>query len=72
MEEITNKEEKEILKQKRIANAIAEGTMPYWNIFGLQVAQAGYPGSVLPVLAVSYILANLENFFHKRRTILHK
>lgn len=49
-----------------VANAIAEGTMPYWNIFGLQVAQAGYQGSVLPVIAVSYILANLENFFHKR------
>lgn len=49
-----------------VANAIAEGTMPYWNLFGLQVAQAGYQGSVLPVLAVSYILANLENFFHKR------
>ncbi len=49
-----------------VANAIADGSMPYWNIFGLQVAQAGYQGSVLPVLAVSYILANLENFFHKR------
>lgn len=49
-----------------VANAIAEGTMPYWNIFGLQVAQAGYQGSVLPVIAVAYILANLENFFHKR------
>ncbi|MCD5002969.1 PTS beta-glucoside transporter subunit IIBCA [Enterococcus saccharolyticus] len=49
-----------------VANAIAEGTMPYWNIFGLQVAQAGYQGSVLPVLAVAYILANLEKFFHKR------
>jgi PTS system sucrose-specific IIC component len=49
-----------------VANAIADGTMPYWNIFGLQVAQAGYQGSVLPVIAVSYILANLENFFHKR------
>lgn len=48
-----------------VANAIAEGTMPYWNVFGLQVAQAGYQGSVLPVLAVSYILANLEKFFHR-------
>lgn len=48
-----------------VANAIAEGTMPYWNIFGLEVAQAGYQGSVLPVLAVSYILANLEKFFHR-------
>ncbi|MHC5268646.1 sucrose-specific PTS transporter subunit IIBC [Enterococcus sp. LJL98] len=49
-----------------VANALAEGTMPYWNIFGLQVAQAGYQGSVLPVLAVAFILANLEKFFHKR------
>lgn len=29
-----------------VANAIAEGTMPYWNIFGLEVAQAGYQGSI--------------------------
>lgn len=49
-----------------VANSVAEGTMPYWNILGLQVAQAGYQGSVLPVLAVSWILANLEKFFHKR------
>ncbi|KAF1297807.1 PTS beta-glucoside transporter subunit EIIBCA [Enterococcus sp. JM4C] len=49
-----------------VANAIAEGTMPYWNIFGMNVAQAGYQGSVLPILAVSYILAMLEKFFHKR------
>lgn len=49
-----------------VANAIADGTMPYWNIFGMEVAQAGYQGSVLPVLAVSWILATLEKFFHKR------
>lgn len=49
-----------------VANAISEGTMSYWNIFGLEVAQAGYQGSVLPVLAVSWILATLEKFFHKK------
>lgn len=49
-----------------VANAIADGSMPYWNIFGMEVAQAGYQGSVLPVLAVSWILATLEKFFHKR------
>ncbi|MGG2440268.1 PTS transporter subunit EIIC, partial [Enterococcus faecium] len=48
-----------------VTNAIAEGSMPYWNIFGMNVAQAGYQGSVLPVLAVSWILATLEKFFHK-------
>lgn len=49
-----------------VANAIADGSMNYWHIFGLDVAQAGYQGSVLPVLAVSWILATLEKFFHKR------
>ncbi|WP_130859481.1 sucrose-specific PTS transporter subunit IIBC [Gracilibacillus phocaeensis] len=49
-----------------VAEAIEDGSMNYWNVFGLQVAQAGYQGSVLPVLAVSWILANLEKFFHKR------
>lgn len=48
-----------------VANTLAEGKMPYWDIFGLQVAQAGYQGSVLPVLAVAFILANVEKFFHK-------
>ncbi|MGO3914169.1 sucrose-specific PTS transporter subunit IIBC [Enterococcus viikkiensis] len=49
-----------------VASAIANGSMTYWNIFGLQVAQAGYQGSVLPIVAVAWILANLEKFFHKR------
>lgn len=49
-----------------VANAIADGSMPYWNIFGLNVAQGGYQGSVLPVLVVSFILANLEKFFHQK------
>ncbi|WP_265457992.1 sucrose-specific PTS transporter subunit IIBC [Enterococcus sp. HY326] len=49
-----------------VANAIVDGSMPYWDIFGLNVAQAGYQGSVLPVLAVAWILATLEKFFHKK------
>ncbi|MDO4927861.1 MAG: sucrose-specific PTS transporter subunit IIBC [Corynebacterium sp.] len=48
-----------------VAEAIADGSMPYWNIFGVDVAQAGYQGTVLPVLLVSWILATIEKFFHK-------
>jgi PTS system sucrose-specific IIC component len=48
-----------------VAAAVASGEMPYWNIFGLQIAQAGYQGQVLPVIGVAWILAKLENFFHK-------
>ena len=48
-----------------VAAAINDGTMAYWNLFGLHVAQAGYQGSVLPVLVVSWILATIEKFFHR-------
>lgn len=48
-----------------VANTMAAGTMPFWNIFGLQVAQAGYQGQVLPVIGVAWILATIEKFFHK-------
>lgn len=40
--------------------------VPYWNLFGLSVAAVGYQGTVLPVLACSYLLAKLENFLHKK------
>jgi PTS system sucrose-specific IIC component len=39
--------------------------MPYWDIFGLKVAQAGYQGMVIPVIAVAFIIANIEKFLHK-------
>ncbi|MDR0297765.1 MAG: sucrose-specific PTS transporter subunit IIBC, partial [Streptococcaceae bacterium] len=48
-----------------VSAALAAHTMTYWNIFGLQVAQAGYQGQVLPVIGVAFILATLEKFFHK-------
>lgn len=48
-----------------VATTMAAGKMVYWNVFGLHVAQAGYQGQVLSVLAVAYILATLEKLFHK-------
>lgn len=38
---------------------------PVWNIFGFQIAAIGYQGTVLPVLAVSWILANIEKRLRK-------
>lgn len=49
-----------------VATTMAAGDMPYWDLFGLQVAQAGYQGSVLPILVVSWLLATLEKFLHRR------
>ena len=49
-----------------VSAALAAHTMTYWNIFGWHIAQAGYQGQVLPVLAVAFILANVEKWLHKR------
>lgn len=38
---------------------------PVWDIFGFQIAAIGYQGTVLPVLAVSWILANIEKRLRK-------
>ena len=48
-----------------VAEAIASNKMPYWDVFGFKIAQAGYQGQVLPVIGVAWILATFEKFFHK-------
>lgn len=45
--------------------AMLSNEVPVWNIFGLEIEKVGYQGTVLPVLAASYILAKLELFFRK-------
>ncbi len=47
------------------AYQIGVGTPPVWNIFGFEIAAIGYQGTVLPVLAVSWILANIEKRLHR-------
>lgn len=49
-----------------VAAAMEDGTMTYWDIFGFDVAQAGYQGSVLPILVISWVLATLEKFCHSK------
>lgn len=45
--------------------AVADNTVPYWNVFGLHVAQVGYQNTVLPILVATYILAKIEKLCHK-------
>lgn len=47
------------------AEALANNTLPFWNIFGLKVAQVGYQGTVLPVIAASFVLAIIEKTCRK-------
>ncbi|MFU2181357.1 PTS transporter subunit EIIC [Streptococcus pluranimalium] len=45
--------------------ALANNTIPFWNIFGLKVAQVGYQGTVLPVIGASFVLAVIEKTCRK-------
>lgn len=45
--------------------ALAENSVPYWNVFGLHIAQVGYQNTVLPILVATYILAKIEKLCHK-------
>lgn len=57
-----------IMVHPDLLNAYDLGTgvdVPTWNIFGLTIEAVGYQGTVLPVLAVSWILANIEKRLHK-------
>ena len=43
----------------------AAGEIQYWHVFGLDVAKIGYQAQVIPVLAVSWLLAFVEKRLHK-------
>lgn len=47
------------------AYSIGVAEAPVWNIFGFQIEAIGYQGTVLPVLAVAFILATIEKKLHK-------
>lgn len=41
-------------------SATVAGTVPTWNILGLEIQKVGYQGSVLPVLVSAFILGKTE------------
>lgn len=56
----------ELMSAYDYPNALEEGKeIPSWNVLGLEINQVGYQGQVLPMLAASYILANLEKGLRK-------
>ena len=63
-----------IMVHPELLNAYALGTtpaseVPVWNVLGLDIPAVGYQGTVLPVLAVAWILSKIENFLHDRTPI---
>ena len=47
------------------AYQIGIGQAPVWDIFGFNIQAIGYQGTVLPVLAISWILSQIEKRLHK-------
>ena len=47
------------------AYSIGIAKAPVWDIFGFKIQAIGYQGTVLPVLAVAFILATIEKKLHK-------
>ncbi len=55
----------DLLNAYAYGTAVTEGTIPVWNILGFPIEKVGYQGTVLPVLAASYILSFVEKKLHK-------
>ena len=49
-----------------IETARQAGTIEVWHLFGLTVDKIGYQAMVIPVLCVSWLLAYIEKWLHKR------
>src|SRR5690625_3743290 len=56
----------DLLNAWAYGDALAEGTIPTWNLFGFEIEKIGYQGQVLPVLFASWVLAKSEVFLRKR------
>ncbi|CDQ18672.1 PTS system trehalose-specific IIB component, Glc family /PTS system trehalose-specific IIC component, Glc family [Halobacillus karajensis] len=56
----------DLLNAWSYGDAVAEGSVPTWDLFGLQVEKIGYQGQVLPVLVASYVLTKIELFLRHR------
>ncbi|MBH0230430.1 PTS system trehalose-specific EIIBC component [Halobacillus yeomjeoni] len=56
----------ELLNAWAYGEAVKEGTVPTWNLFGLEVEKIGYQGQVLPVLVASYLLTKIELFLRNK------
>lgn len=55
----------DLLNGYSYGQALLDGTVPYWHMFGFSVAKVGYQGTVLPVIASSFCLAVIEKKLRK-------
>lgn len=50
----------DLLNGYSYGQALLDGTVPAWNVFGFEIAKVGYQGTVLPVIVSAFVLAKIE------------
>lgn len=55
----------DLLNAYGYGDAVLNNSVPVWNIMGFEIEKVGYQGTVLPVLASSFIIAWVEKKLHK-------
>ncbi|MCP3027408.1 PTS system trehalose-specific EIIBC component [Halobacillus sp. A5] len=56
----------ELLSAWEYGDAVDEGSVPIWNLFGWEIDKIGYQGQVLPVLVAAWVMTKIELFMQKR------
>ena len=47
------------------SQAVIDGKVPYWKVFGLSVPKVGYQGTVLPIMVAVYVMSLVERLLKK-------
>lgn len=55
-----------LLSANDYATAVNAGTVPIWNLFGLEINAVGYQGQVLPMLVAAYVLVVIEKWLNRK------
>lgn len=55
----------DLLNGYSYGQALIDGTVPYWNVFGLDIAKVGYQGTVLPVIVAVLFMSIIEKRLRK-------
>ncbi|MEI6286331.1 MAG: PTS transporter subunit EIIC [Bacillota bacterium] len=55
----------DLLNGLAYSQAVIDGKVPYWQIFGFSVPKVGYQGTVLPIMVAVYVMSLIERLLKK-------
>ena len=59
----------DLLNGYSYGQALLDGTVPVWNILGVEIAKVGYQGTVLPVIVSSFIIYYCRTYYEDSRRL---